>query len=192
MKYPGGIKQPVAKNINYGNRGTGLENDINITNQYYRDIKKAIIHKKPTPIQITKVNYKSRQEVIIKEAFFKAPSTTDYNGIYQGKYIDFEAKETKSNTSFPLTNIHTHQINHIKEVIEHGGISFLIIRFVQREQNFLLKGEDFISFLNENKRRSLPISFFMEKGYLISEKYNPRLDYLEVVDKIYFGGELNG
>ena len=39
MKYPGGIKQQIVKNINYGNRGTGLENDINITNQYYRDIK---------------------------------------------------------------------------------------------------------------------------------------------------------
>jgi len=42
---------------------------------------------------------------MIKEAYFKQASTTDYNGVYKGRYIDFEAKETKLPSSFPLKNI---------------------------------------------------------------------------------------
>ena len=116
MNYPKGIK--TEKNINssntkYDNRGMGLENDINITNQYYIEKKKAYIYKKPTPIQVTKIDYRNNS-IVIKEGYFKEPSTTDYNGLYDGKYIDFEAKETNSKTSFPLSNIHKHQILHIK------------------------------------------------------------------------------
>lgn len=51
---------------------------------------------------------------MINEAYFRTPSTTDYNGVYQGYYIDFEAKETKNKTSFPLNNIHDHQVEHMK------------------------------------------------------------------------------
>ena len=101
MKYPNGIKQTKSSNnrIKYDNRGMNLEKDLNDSNNYYAEIGKAYIYKKPTPIQITKVDYPSRSHAIIKEAFFKEPSTTDYNGIFKGKYIDFEAKETNNKTS---------------------------------------------------------------------------------------------
>ena len=95
----------------YANRGMGLENEINLSNEYYRINDKAYIYKKPTPIKLVDVDYKNG---VIKKAFFQTPSTTDYNGIYKGKYIDFEAKETKSSTSFNLNNIHAHQIEHLK------------------------------------------------------------------------------
>src|SRR5574344_2636722 len=101
MKYPSGIKKDTSiHNINYGNRGMNLESDLNLSNEYYRDIDKAYIYKKPTPIKVVNVDYKSRKMATIKEAYFMEPSTTDYNGLYNGKYIDFEAKETKSKTSF--------------------------------------------------------------------------------------------
>ena len=110
MNYPNGIKKEVnhtknKKDIAYDNRGMSLENDINISNEYYRSIDKAIIYKKPTPIKITKVDYPSRDKAVITEAFFTVPSTTDYNGLYKGYYIDFEAKETINRTSFSLSNI---------------------------------------------------------------------------------------
>src|SRR5699024_9153321 len=118
MNYPNGKRKIVRHhnttqlNNNYSNRGMTLEEDINTTNAYYLYKYKTIINKKPTPVQIVKVNYPKRSAAIITERYFKQASTTDYNGIYRNKYIDFEAKETKNKTSFPLANIHDHQIEH--------------------------------------------------------------------------------
>ena len=193
MKYPNGIKQQKTdkKNIKYGNRGMDLERELNDTNRYYVDMKKAFIYKKPTPIQITKVDFPSRSKAVIKEAFFKEPSTTDYNGIYKGKYIDFEAKETNNKTSFPLNNINKHQIKHIENVYDAGGICFLIVRFKKLNSTFVLMAEDFISYLKNNDKKSIPIKYFEEYGYLIEEKYIPRLDYLKIIDNV-LGGIKNG
>ena len=164
-----------------------LEADLNISNEYYREVDKAYIYKKPTPIKVTKVDYPSRDQTIIKEAFFTIPSTTDYNGIYKGKYIDFEAKETKSKTSFSLNNIHSHQIEHLKNIMRHGGISFLIVRFTTLNETYLLFTEDLLSFIDVSERKSIPLDYFKEKAYLIKDSYRPRVDYLKIVDD-FIGG----
>lgn len=186
MKYPNGIKLSTTKNITYDNRGMNLEGDINLTNKYYIDNNIAFIYKKPTPIQVTKVDY-SNKNAVIKEAYFKEPSTTDYNGLYKGKYIDFEAKETENSTSFPLSNIHNHQIEHIKNIVNNGGLGFLIVRFNKLNKTFLLWGCDLISFIQNNSRKSIPLDYFNEKAYLIEEKYIPRVDYLKIIDLTYGG-----
>lgn len=175
-------------NWNHGNRGMVLESDLNATNEYYLLNNIAVIYKKPTPITINKVDYPSRREAVIKEAHFNTPSTTDYNGIYRGKYIDFEAKETKLKY-FPLSNIHKHQIEHLRKIIEHGGIGFLIVRFVQNEDIFYLDGSKFLEFVDSNQRKSIPFEYFCTEGYKIKLKFNPRIDYLKVVDYIYFKDE---
>ncbi len=178
-------------NINtYANRGMTLEADLKASNDYYLANDIAVIYKKPTPITIAKVNYPSRVEAMIKEGYFKTPSTTDYNGIYKGKYIDFEAKETKLKTAFPLNNIHPHQIKHLKLIYKHGGIGFLIVRFTVINKTFLLPIETLMEFLDNNSRKSIPLSYFEKKGYIIKDKYNPRVDYLEVLDNLYFGGNI--
>ena len=186
MKYPNVIVD--KKSILYGNRGMVLEDDLNITNKYYLDTDKAIIYKKPTPITINKVDYKSRIDAVIKEAHFKIPSTTDYNGIYRGKYIDFEAKETKL-LSFPLANIHKHQIDHLIKIVRHGGIGFIIVRFTKVNETYLLVAQELNEFIKLNSRKSIPIEYFKNKGYLIQEKFTPRLDYLKIIDQIYFKGD---
>lgn len=183
MNYPNGIKKEFVNLNTYSNRGMNLEADLNDTNEYYLYNDIAVVHKKPTPITINKVDYKSRRDAVIKEAHFKVPSTTDYNGVYKGKYIDFEAKETKSLTSFPLNNIHKHQIEHLKKIYNHGGIGFIIVKFSKLNKTYLLFIEDLLYFLDNNERSSIPTSYFDEKGYIIKEGLNPRLDYLKIVDK---------
>jgi len=188
MRYPSGVNKSYHNNIHYDNRGMNLENDLNSTNEYYRIHDIAVIYKKPTPITISKVDYKSRYEAVIREAYFKMPSTTDYNGLYKGKYIDFEAKETKLK-SFPLNNIHEHQIKHLEAVIKHGGIGFIIVNFVKENKIFLLPAHKLIEYIKTNTRKSIPITFFEQHGYLVKVNYNPRLDYLKIIDEVYFKGD---
>ena len=66
----------------YANRGMALENDINLTNKYYLDNDIAIIHKKPTPIKVSKVCYPNSHSVVIKEAFYEMGSLTDLRHEY--------------------------------------------------------------------------------------------------------------
>lgn len=182
INYPNNIKKTnTVKVNNYGNRGMTLEFDLNETNNYYLEKDIAVIYKKPTPIQVVETNFEK-----ITKAYFKQPSTTDYNGIYKGYYIDFEAKETTSKTSFPLSNIHKHQIIHLKRIVKHGGIGFLIVRFTMLDKTYLLFAKDFIKYCETTNKKSIPISYFEESGYEIILKLNPRLDYLEIVDK--YGG----
>lgn len=181
MNYPNGIKKEYK--LSTSNRGMNLETDINETNIYYRDNNIAVIYKKPTPITINKVDYKSRVDAIITEAHFKTPSTTDYNGVYKGMYIDFEAKETRKEY-FPLANIHAHQIKHLNQIKDCGGIGFIIVRFVLKGETYLLTIECLNDFLNTSKRKSIPIEYFKEKGYVIKEGFKPYLDYLKIIDDI--------
>ena len=190
MNYPGGIKVSFHKNITYGNRGMNLENELNETNQYYLVNDIAVIHKKPTPITIVDVDYHSRKDAVITKAYFKTPSTTDYNGVYKGKYIDFEAKETTSKTSFPLSNIHNHQIEHLKNVYKQGGISFLIVRFTQLNLTYYLSFESLNNFIKNNKQKSIPLNYFKENGIEIPDKYSPRVDYLNIINHLYFKGDV--
>ena len=163
----------------YGNRGMTLEEDINLTNEYYKEKNIALIYKKPIPIKVIKTN---ETKTRIKDGFYEQKSTLDYNGIYQEKYIEFDAKETNSKTSFPLSNIHEHQINHIKEVLFYKGIVFLIVRFNILNKTYILPGDKLIEFINTEERKSIPINFFEEKCKQVNLKYRPRLDYLKSID----------
>lgn len=194
MNYPNGIKKQNDFNelsydskLSHKNRGMTLEYELNLSNEYYREIDKAYIYKKPTPIKIVKVDYPSRDKATIKEAYFTVPSTTDYNGLYKGKYIDFEAKETASKTSFALTNIHPHQIKHLKNIDNHLGIAFLIVRFTSLNETYLLTEKKFNEYIENTNKKSIPITFFREEAYLLKDGYKPRIDYLKIVDELIGG-----
>lgn len=184
------IKKPARqKVINKANLGMDLEGLINESNTYYLNNNIAVIHKKPTPVQIVKVDYPMRSKAVITEAYYKTPSTTDYNGIYKGKYIDFEAKENHNKTAFPLANIHPHQIEHLKNIIAHGGIGFMIFAWNAYNEYYILPFDIILSYWNnslQEGRKSIPYQEFKENGYLIKEGYLPRLPYLKVIDEIYF------
>ena len=186
MNYPGNIKKEYKKTITHANRGMDLEELINDSNNFYLEENIAVIHKKPTPITIVDASFDSHGRVITK-AYFKEPSTLDYNGLYKGKYIDFDAKSTQNKTSFPLNNLHEHQYNHMVSIINHGGIAFLIISM--NGNYYYLDGKDIIDFINNNDRKSIPFSYIEEKGYIIDKKIRPRLDYIKIVDKLYFEGD---
>lgn len=195
MKYPNGKKyiknEEAVKNkkehrtlLSAANRGMSLEEDINLSNDYYREQGIALITKRPTPINIVKVDYSKGAR--ITDAYFEKQSTTDYNGVYQGRYIDFEAKNTKSKTAFPLSNISEHQIIHLKNVIKHGGIAFFIISFQMMNEVYLLDASFVIEFYEHGDRKSIPYDVFKKEGILIKQDYTPRLHYIDAINELYF------
>lgn len=196
IRYPNGQafiptqkKSIHAKKLTYSNRGMTLEEDINESNEFYLVRGLAVIHKKPTPVQIVSVDYPKRSAAVIKEAYFKQQSTTDYNGVYRGKYIDFEAKETKNKTSFPLQNFHDHQIDHMKAVLRQSGICFVLLRFSKTDEVFFLEARHLFSYWDEQLkggRKSIPKKEIENLGFPIPISLNPRIDYLKIIDQIYF------
>ncbi len=173
--------------IKYGKRGMNLEEEIDKSNQYFRLENIAVIHKKPTPIQIVDVDYPKRQKAVIKEAYFRKPSTTDYNGVYNGYYIDFEAKETKNKTSFPLNNIHDHQVSHMEQVSNQKGICFLLIKFSYHDSVFLLPFREFMVYWDRYKsggKKSITLKEIENDGFLIPIQFRPRINYIKIVDQL--------
>lgn len=200
IHYPNGKKFSISpthtwgnkgdeKKVTYSNRGMTLEEDINNTNEYYLANGIAVIHKKPTPVQIVHVDYPKRSAAVIKEAYFKQASTTDYNGVYKGKYIDFEAKETQSETSFPLKNFHPHQIEHMRQVQKQEGIVFVIVRFSMTEEIYLLEANYLFTFWNrmmKGGRKSIKKEEIEKYGHRIPLGFQPRIDYIKIIEKLYF------
>jgi recombination protein U len=174
------MKTHQTKN-NYSNKGMTLEHDIEKSNLFYLTEKIACIYKKPTPVQIVKVEFPARNKAKIVEAYYRSASTTDYNGVFQGHYIDFDAKEFSGATSFPLKNIEPHQIKHLNECSFHGGITFLIVAWKKYGEYYLIPWKVINEIILSQERQSLSYQLFKEKAYLIKEGFNPRLDYLKIV-----------
>ena len=187
LNYPSGIKSKKAQsavNTNHASRGMFLETILNQTNDYYRLKQLAVIHKKPTPIQVVSVSYPKRSAAVITEAYYRQASTTDYNGVYQGFYIDFEAKETRNKTSFPLRNIHQHQLEHMQACMEQGGITFFIFYFSSLKQFFVLEANYVIDFITYHKNSAIPLAYIQEHGMEVYLTVQSILDYIPAVQSI--------
>lgn len=96
--------------------GKELEKRANKHNLQNRLRKQALILQIPVPLVMTK------KGVIPKQ------STVDFAGLLAGgKFIAFDAKETKVKTRFDLSNIHQHQLEYLMMVKELKGIAFFLI-----------------------------------------------------------------
>ena len=116
-----------------GLRGSSLEEYINMTNEKYLLNHLGLIQKIPTPITPIKINQETRQ---ITLAYFEQKSTVDYIGVIQGIPVCFDAKECAADT-FPIHNIHEHQVEFMKEFERQDGIAF-IIYFFQQEMSSII------------------------------------------------------
>lgn len=197
VNYPHGISKktprqallPKDKEVSFANRGMSFETAINASNDYYLAHGIAVIHKKPTPVQIVKVDYPKRSRAKIVEAYFRQASTTDYSGVFKGRYIDFEAKETRQKTAMPLKNFHDHQIEHMKGVIAQDGICFVLMHFSTLKQTYYLPAIFLIDFYQaERGKRSMPLTYIQEHGFNIELASFPQVPYLDIIEQHFLGG----
>ena len=192
LKAKSSINKPIPGTVNFANRGMSFEKMINESNNYYLSRGLAVIHKKPTPIQIVKVDYPNRSRAKIVEAYFRQASTTDYSGVYKGHYIDFEAKETRQKKSMPMKNFHSHQIEHMEAVLEQKGICFVLLHFSSLSETYLLPASYLIEFYKIDKGgKSMPLTYIQEHGYPIEMQQLPSIPYLEIIEQKLLGGIIN-
>ena len=163
-----------------GLRGSVLEEFVNKSNEQYRDIGLALIQKVPTPITPIRFDKESRH---ITLAYFDQKSTVDYIGAVQGIPVCFDAKECKTDT-FPLANIHKHQIEFMQDFEKQRGVAFFLIYFVREEVFYYLTLRKFLEFkaradnggLKRFKFSELPEEFILKKR---SDVLVPYLDGIE-------------
>lgn len=125
-----------------GLRGSTLEDMINMSNDSYREKGLALIQKIPTPITPVKIDQQTRH---ITLAYFEKQSTVDYIGTVQGIPVCFDAKECAVDT-FPMMNIHEHQVKFMEDFEKQGGIAFIIIFFSHRNEFFYIPFCDVFKF----------------------------------------------
>lgn len=125
-----------------GLRGSTLEDMLNRTNEKYAEHGLALIQKIPTPITPINIDKETRH---ITLAYFEQKSTVDYIGAVQGIPVCFDAKECHTDT-FPLANIHAHQVEFMRQFEVQEGIAFLLISFTHRDEFYYLPFRDMLKF----------------------------------------------
>lgn len=125
-----------------GLRGSTLEDLLNRTNEKYLENNLALIQKIPTPITPINIEKESRH---ITLAYFDQKSTVDYIGVVQGIPVCFDAKECNTDT-FPLANIHEHQVEFMRHFEEQNGISFILISYTQKNEFYYLRFQNLLRF----------------------------------------------
>lgn len=161
-----------------GLRGSFLEEHINFTISRLREMRLALIQKIPTPITPIEIDKESRH---ITLAYFDQKSTVDYLGAVQGIPICFDAKECAEDT-FPLANIHEHQVRFMRELEEQDGVSFLLLYFSHRQLYYymrLFELEGFLTRMANGGRKSFTLSE-LTPGYFLREK-NQMIPFLETL-----------
>lgn len=164
-----------------GLRGSVLEEMINYTNEKYRDQKLALIQKIPTPITPVRFDKESRH---ITLAYFEQKSTVDYIGAVQGIPVCFDAKECAVDT-FPMQNIHRHQIEFMEAFEKQDGISFLLIYYTHKEQCYYMTFQELKKFwdrMEAGGRKSIRFEE-LNPAFFLPVKENTRLHYLEGIQR---------
>lgn len=164
-------------NVYHGNRGKKLEILIDMTNTLLRNKKVADVRKIPTPIKISKV---TGNRVI---GHLDTTKWVDYSGVYRGKALIFDAKETTTK-NFPLSNLKEHQYELLKSWNMCGAYAFLIVAFWHGANEpeayvlpFPILAEAWKK-MSKGGRKSIPIKDFQEKCIRVKSGNGYPIDYI--------------
>lgn len=164
-----------------GLRGSTLEDMINHSNEIYREKKLALIQKIPTPITPITIAKESRH---ITLAYFDQKSTVDYIGVVQGIPVCFDAKECSVKT-FPLQNVHEHQIRFMEEFEAQGGIAFIILHYTALDEIYYVPFRDLKRFWQrmENGGRKSFTYNEIDRSFQVHAHRDILVHYLEMIQQ---------
>lgn len=164
-----------------GLRGSTLEEYINRTNERYLEMGLALIQKIPTPITPVRIDKEHRH---ITLAYFDQRSTVDYIGAVQGIPVCFDAKECSTDT-FPLQNLHEHQVEFMANLEKQDGVSFLILYFSARNELYYMRYEEMKKFWDRGQtggRKSVRIEE-LDPNFFMKLKNGVYVPYLDMIQK---------
>ncbi|MFU2033183.1 Holliday junction resolvase RecU [Bacillus wiedmannii] len=165
-----------------GNRGMAFEKLINLSNEMYQRGGVALINKRATPVKVLK---SAGGRVL--SGYYEAKSTVDYDGVYKGRAIAFEAKSTENPTRFDLKNIAQHQLDYLEKAEKMGAICFFLIEFSKDKSVFavpLSVIQSYVRISHQPKgKKSIPRADFDIYGYLVEQTERALVDYLKYVDE---------
>lgn len=166
----------------YANRGMTLEAMIDQANEVYRRRGVAVVHKRPTPVKIERVLKGGKVQ-----GYLEKPSTVDYEGVYRGRALVFEAKSTRERNRFPLANIHEHQMVHMRQCLDQGAIVFAVVEFSKHDVRFYVPAKMLLEAWDRTVSggpKSIPFEAMNESCFAIPAGRGVLVDYLSVVDRI--------
>lgn len=167
-----------------GNRGAAFENLLNYTNESYENRDLAVINKRSTPVKVTR-----SKGTKVLAGFFEAKSTVDYDGIYRGRAIFFDAKSTQELDRFDLKNVADHQYEHLEKCHKFGAMCFVLVEFRRQRKTYLLPFTALRAYKVEadrGGRKSMTLDNFEVDAYEVSPGRSIPLDYLAAVDRVWF------
>ncbi len=159
-----------------------FEKLINLLNEMYQRGGVALINKRLTPVKVLK---SSGGRVL--NGFYEAKSTVDYDGVYKGRAITFEANSTESTTRFDLKNIAQRQLDYLEKAEKMGTICFCLIEFSKDKSVFavsLLVIQSYVRRSHQPKgKKSILRADFDVYGYLVDQTERVPVDYLQYIDE---------
>ncbi|KXI78630.1 recombinase RecU [Bacillus cereus] len=165
-----------------GNRGMAFEKLINLSNEMYQREGVALINKRPTPVKVLKMVYGR-----VKDGYYESKSTVDYDGVYKGRAVAFEAKSTNEINRFDLKNIAQHQLDYLEKAEKMGAICFFLIGFTKDQSTFAIPLSVIQSYVRMSQqpkgKKSIPRADFDIYGYLVEQSERAPIDYLQYIDE---------
>lgn len=164
-----------------GLRGSTLEELVNRSNERYRELGLALIQKIPTPITPIKMD-KAHHQITL--AYFDQRSTVDYIGAVQGFPVCFDAKESVVET-FPLHNIHPHQMEFMKAFEQQGGIAFFLIFYTAKNLFYYMPYDQMAVFwkrAEDGGRKSFRLDE-LDETFFFSHQSGILVPYLDMIQK---------
>ncbi|MGH0933933.1 Holliday junction resolvase RecU [Bacillus mycoides] len=165
-----------------GNRGMAFEKLINLSNEMYQRGRVALINKRPTPVKVLKMVYGR-----VKDGYYESKSTVDYDGVYKGRAMAFEAKSTNEINRFDLKNIARHQLDYLEKAEKMGAICFFLIGFSKDKSVFLVPLSVIQAYVRMSQqpkgKKSIPRADFDIYGYLADQTERAPVDYLQYIDE---------
>lgn len=167
----------MAYSRSHANRGAFLEHIIDMANNKYRNAGIADIRKVPTPFKPLKTTGNK------VTGHFEKPTWVDYSGVYNGKAIIFDAKQTALK-NFPLDNLSYHQYDLLESWSLKGAVAFLVVYFSKYDKYYYLPFATLKCAherANAGGRKSIAYKEFETMAQEVKSKDGYTLHYLDAV-----------